>query len=300
MKGYQFKLANTCNMCGSEVSSHKFLGRRLNGSQGKNPSKKIGITTSILKCDTCGLIYPNPLPIPIDIQDHYGIPPESYWKESNFNFELNFFSPVIDRVKSIRPLERGSKILDIGVGLGQAMKSMESLGFDVHGIEPSVPFYERAINKMGVSPDKLSLKTVEEAEYPDDFFDFITFGAVLEHLYDPSEAISKAIKWLKPGGIIHIEVPSSEWLTHKIFNFYYKIRGLDFVANLSPMHEPYHLYEFNLKSFRIHGEKNGYRVARYDFYVCETFLPKKLDFIIKPYMRKKDKGMQLCVYLQKN
>ena len=83
-------------------------------------------------------------------------------------------------------------------------------------------------------------------------------------------------------------------------NFYYKLRGLEYVANFSPMHEPYHLYEFDLKTFKINGEKLGYKLARFDYYVCDTFLPKSLDFILKPYMRKKNKGMQLCVFLKKD
>jgi SAM-dependent methyltransferase len=192
------------------------------------------------------------------------------------------------------------KTLDIGAGLGKAMKSMQLSGFESYGIEPSIPFYERALTLMKISPDRLKNVPIEEADYPDNFFDFITFGAVLEHLYDPNDAIQKVLKWLKPGGVIHIEVPSSEWFTHKLVNFYYKLRGLDYVANLSPMHEPYHLYEFDLKTFNLNGDKLGYKIARYDYFVCDTFLPKSLDFMLKPYMRKTNKGMQLSIYLKKN
>ena len=65
------------------------------------------------------------------------------------------------------------------------------------------------------------------------------------------------------------------------------------------MHEPYHLYEFGLDSFTKNGAKLGYSIARHDYYVCQTFMPKFLDFILKPYMKRTKKGMQLCVYLQK-
>jgi 2-polyprenyl-3-methyl-5-hydroxy-6-metoxy-1,4-benzoquinol methylase len=299
MDRYTFKKIDNCNTCDAPSSSHKILGKRLNGSQGKVPHKKIGVTTTVMKCQNCGLIFSNPLPIPFDIQDHYGLPPESYWKNEYFTVDPSYFNTVIEKVGEIIPLEQGMKSLDIGAGLGKAMKSMEMSGFDSYGIEPSIPFHERALSLMNISPDKLKLSSIEDAEYPENYFDFITFGAVLEHLYDPNDSISKAIKWLKPGGIIHIEVPSSDWFTHKIINFYYKLRGLDYVGNLSPMHEPFHLYEFGLKSFLLNGEKLGYKVARHDYYVCQTFMPKFLDPILKPYMRKTNKGMQLCVYLQK-
>lgn len=287
-------------MCGASVSNFKIMGRRLNGSQGKSPQKKIGLTTSVIKCNNCNLIFSSPLPIPFDIQSHYGIPPEEYWKNAYFKVDSSYFIAVTDIVKNLMVLEKGMKTLDIGAGLGKAMRSMNDSGFDSYGIEPSIPFYERALTLMKISPDRLKNVPIEEADYPDDFFDFITFGAVLEHLYDPNDAIQKVLKWLKPGGVIHIEVPSSEWFTHKLVNFYYKLRGLGYVANLSPMHEPYHLYEFDLKTFNLNGDKLGYKIARYDYFVCDTFLPKSLDFMLKPYMRKTNKGMQLSIYLKKN
>ena len=176
---------------------------------------------------------------------------------------------------------------------------MNEQGFDAYGLEPSETFHERAISKMGINADRLKLSMVEEADYPENFFDFISFGVVLEHLYDPSSAIKKAIQWLKPNGVIHIEVPSADWLINKIINTYYKAIGSDYVANLSPMHEPYHLYEFSLQSFKQNAKLNNYEVAFHEYFVCQTFMPKIADYFLKPYMRRTNKGMQLCVWLRK-
>ena len=55
-------------------------------------------------------------------------------------------------------------------------------------------------------------------------FDFISFGAVLEHLYDPDFAISRALQWLKPDGLIHLEVPSANWLVRRSVNAYFRLR----------------------------------------------------------------------------
>ena len=96
------------------------------------------------------------------------------------------------------------------------MIALKKAGFDSYGLEPSVPFYNKAIDKMGISPHALVLSKIEDAKYPDNFFDFITFGAVLEHLYNPSLSITTALRWLKPKGIIHIEVPSSDWLISRL------------------------------------------------------------------------------------
>lgn len=298
-KRYYFNHIDNCNMCGSNSDKHKILGKRLNGSQRKNPKNKIGITTTIVKCTNCGLIYSNPQPVPFDIQDHYGVPPESYWKEDYFTVSDNYFQVEIERLKTLLDFKNGMKSLDIGAGIGKQMIALSKAGFETYGFEPSKQFYERAISKMGISPDKLKLGMIEEVEYPDNQFDFISFGAVLEHLYDPSGSILKALRWLKSNGIIHIEVPSSDWLIGKIINLFYKIKGTDYVGNLSPMHEPFHLYEFSLKSFKEHSRQNGYELAFHEYYVCQTFMPKIFDYILKPYMHWTNTGMQLCVWLRK-
>lgn len=289
----------TCNMCGSKADKHKILGKRLNSSQGKNPKNKIGITTTIVKCTNCGLIYSNPQPVPFDIQDHYGVPPESYWEENYFTVTDNYFQGEIERLKTLLDFREGTKSLDIGAGLGKQMIALSKTGFDAYGFEPSIQFHKIAVSKMGINPEKLKLGMIEEIEYPENHFDFISFGAVLEHLYDPSDSILKAMKWLKPNGIIHIEVPSSDWLIGKIINLVYKLKRTDYVGNLSPMHEPFHLYEFGLKSFEEHARQHGYELAFYEYYVCQTFMPKIADYILKPYMRWTNMGMQICVWLRK-
>jgi len=296
---YYFNYIDTCNMCNSNVDTHKILGKRLNRSQGKNPKNKIGITTTIAKCSDCGLIYSNPQPVPFDLQDHYGVPPEEYWKKDYFIIDPNYFQTELTQLKKLIDFKPGMKSLDIGAGLGKAMIALTNAGFDSYGFEPSKQFYERAISKMGINPDKIKLGMMEEMEYPENSFDFISFGAVLEHLYDPSDSIIRAMKWLKPNGIMHIEVPSSDWLINKIINLFYRIKRTDYVGNISPMHEPFHLHEFGLKSFNEHAVNNNYELAFHEYYVCQTFMPKALDFVLKPYMEKTKTGMQLCVWLRK-
>ncbi len=296
---YKFKQIDYCNICGSITKNHKVLGKRLNKSQGKNPAGKTGITTTICKCRNCGLIYSNPQPIPINIQDHYGIPPEDYWKDDYFKVDENYFKGEIKIVKKLLDFKPGMKSLDIGAGLGKQMITLSKAGFDTYGFEPSEPFYKRAISQMGIHSKKLKKAMIEDIEYPKNYFDFISFGSVLEHLYNPSYSIIKALKWLKPNGIIHIEVPSSDWLVNKIINLFYKIKLTDYVGNISPMHEPFHLYEFALKSFKYHAIKNSYKIAYYEYYVCQTYMPKFFDKILTPYMKKTNTGMQLCVWLQK-
>lgn len=297
---YNFQLVTNCNMCGVSLKGAKVLGRRMNQTQGIRPKRKIGISTTVMKCQSCGLIFSNPLPVPETMEQHYKTPPESYWHEDYFKINKDYFKPQIDTFFSLYETSEDLIALDIGAGIGKCMRALENNGFTVYGLEPSEPFYKRAVEKMKVSEEKVKLASLENSDYSENVFDFITFGAVLEHLYDPSGAIIKTLKWLKPNGLIHIEVPSSDWLTNKIFNLIYKVQGLDYVANISPMHNPFHLYEFGLNSFKLHAINNKYEIAKHNYMVCDSFLPSIFDSFIKPLMNKTNTGMQLEIWLRKS
>lgn len=299
-KKYSFFEVPVCNMCNAATSKNKVMGIRLNTSQGFRPKQKTGIAISVIKCRTCHLIYSNPLPVPFNIQDHYGLPPEEYWKTTQFSWDESYFATEINDLKKLMPITHGMKSLDIGAGLGRTMKSLEKAGFDSYGFEPSEPFYQNAIAKMNIDPAKIKLGQIESLEYESNFFDFITFGAVLEHLYNPADSIKKALEWLKPGGIIHIEVPSSSHLPTRLINLFYKLSGTNYVSNISPMHAPFHLYEFSHLSFRQYATKLNYTIATYRYEPCEVLnFPKFSHPLLKFLMKKTNTGLQLIIWLKK-
>src|SRR5688500_7433409 len=174
---YYFEEVLNCEMCGDPTINHKLLGQRLNTSQGLKPWQKEGISVSVKKCKNCSLIYSSPQPIPADIQDHYGIPPEDYWQEDRLVWHSTYFQKEIDKAKELLNIYEGMLALDVGAGVGKGMKSLMNAGFDTYGMEPSEPFYKRAIEKMGIDQKDLKLGMVEDVDYPPDTFDFITFGA---------------------------------------------------------------------------------------------------------------------------
>jgi 2-polyprenyl-3-methyl-5-hydroxy-6-metoxy-1,4-benzoquinol methylase len=297
---YTFRPVERCNMCRASADKFRLMGQRLNDSQGFRPSKKIGITTRVVQCSECGLIFANPTPIPNDIQDHYGVVPEEYWKSEYFQVNEEDFMEEVNWLKKLKTIRPGMKYLDIGAGLGKQMIVLQNQGFDVYGIEPSIQFYSYAIEKMGIDKDHLQLSSIESAKFEANSFDFISFGSVLEHLYDPSSGLYNALQWLKPDGLIHIEVPNARWLMSKIINTAYWITGKDYVGNISPMHVPYHLFEFSLESFQKNGLINKYAIRDSGYYVCDTYFPKIFDPILKTWMKNTGTGMQLTVWLEKN
>jgi len=196
--------------------------------------------------------------------------------------------------------EQSLSALDIGTGLGRTMAALTKAGFDTYGLEASETFRRMAIDRVGIPEARLQHSSVEDAIWSDESFHFINFGAVLEHFYDPALCLQRAMQWLKPGGVIHIEVPSSNYLIHSCINIFYKLIGTSYVANLSPMHNPYHLYEFTPKSFARLGERLGFVVAQSSFHPASgRFVPWPLYPVLYRLMMATDTGMQLTVWLRK-
>lgn len=312
MVSYTFNEQASCLMCGTHSSENRVLGLRLNRRQGWKPRKHHGFAVTIRRCHSCGLTYPDPLPIPASINDHYAVPPEDYWTDDYFSIDEGHLASetshashimgMLARATSTVNLHSVSslKALDIGAAIGKGMLALDRAGFEAWGLEPSPTFRQMAIERSGIQADRLQLSSVEDAKWPDNHFNYITFGAVLEHLYNPALCLMRAMSWLRPGGIIHAEVPSSDYLLHHLLNGYYRLIGSSYVANLSPMHAPYHLYEFTPRSFSILGKNIGFEVAEFSYHPASgRFVPRKLYPFFYPLMKATNTGMQLTIYLRK-
>jgi len=223
--------------------------------------------------------------------------PEDYWRPHQLESDASYFVAEVQRFRSMWQGTRTPRALDVGAGLGKAMKALDDQGFDTYGLEPSASFRDLAVSR-GIAEDRIKLAALEDAEYDPQTFDFVTFGAVLEHLHDPAIAIERALGWLAAGGLVQLEVPSSRWLIARLLNGLYRAQGLDYVTNLSPMHPPYHLYEFTVKSFEEHSKRAGYEVAYHRYYAGETFLPSFADVAAQRLMDATRTGMQLEVWLR--
>lgn len=297
---YIFRNISNCNMCGAPSKSFKVIGKRQNKSQGTSPKKNIAITTTIIKCKNCGLIFSNPLPIPIEIGQHYNILPEEYFSNNYLLKNEEGSAGIKLFLQTYAGLCPNSKVLDVGSGMGFTIKKLLEFGCDAYGVEASVPFYNFSIEKNKVPKERIYQCAFENLNIKKEQFDIIIFQAVLEHVINPSESIKKTMDLLKPGGIVFIEVPSSKWLFSKIYNTYFKLIGTDYVTNLSPMHIPYHLYEFTYKSFKENGKLHNYSIKEIFYWVCNSNKKDFLNLFLNRIMSKTNTGMEIVVLLQKN
>jgi SAM-dependent methyltransferase len=73
-----------------------------------------------------------------------------------------------------------------------------------------------------------------DAPFAGESFDVITCFDVLEHVYRPADLMAKMRNWLKPDGIIYIQVPNIESAEARVFRSYW--HGLEL---------PRHLFHFS-------------------------------------------------------
>ena len=120
----------------------------MNRSQGFRPTQKVGISTTVVRCTACGLVYSNPLPVPESMSQHYGVPPESYWVKEYFVLDDAYFGSQIDRFFKLHGRDSEAlQALDVGAGVGKCMIALERRGFSAFGIEP--PFMPARLIQWG-------------------------------------------------------------------------------------------------------------------------------------------------------
>jgi SAM-dependent methyltransferase len=117
---------------------------------------------------------------------------------------ISHFVPGREEIRFISYLDgihKGSRILDIGSGMGFHLRRLEALGFtDLRGIDP---FLKEETVKAG----KITILRKYLANYEEKDFDLITLQHTFEHLPNPQETLRMVYDKLLPGRYCVIRVP---------------------------------------------------------------------------------------------
>ena len=245
---------------------------RVLGSRGGEAHRSLaGAKTRIVKCRACGLIYPNPMPYPAGEDTRYTN--VSGYFEDVMAVEDEGQRQLGDTLagEAERRLGRRGRFLDVGCGRGEVVRAAQERGWQAEGCDLSAEFVQYAREVNGV---EAHAATLEQMRYPDASFDVVTLVEVIEHLYEPAETVRELSRVVKPGGLVYLSTPNEESIYQSLGNLYYKARGRDWVVNLCPTWNLYHIHGFSPRLLRRVLEGNDFAVEELVVYPGTFAVPR--------------------------
>lgn len=135
-------------------------------------------------------------------------------------------------------IEKGSKILEVGSGLGYLTYAFNKAGYDCVGLDYSDTATDFANNLFG---KKYSQGTIESfSESNKEKYDVVIATEVLEHVVDPVGFVEHSLRVLKSGGRLILTTPIKDihpkgtiWETEPapIHLWWYTEKGIESIAN---------------------------------------------------------------------
>src|SRR3989338_536550 len=128
------------------------------------------------------------------------------------NSRLNF---LLEHIKPGRILDVGN--LDKN-GYVHKILLEKMAGSEIHGLD----IIDQATVGLDFSHQKIG--SFENMDYPDDFFDAVYAGEIIEHTWKPKQTLDGFYRILKPGGILILDTPNVYAISRIIR---YLIKGQD-------------------------------------------------------------------------
>ena len=140
-----------------------------------------------------------------------------------------------------------ARLLEIGCGNGSMLEKMQKRGWRVEGVE----FDPECVERVQARGLKCYGRDLRELALPEETFEAIYLGHVIEHLYEPGGFLKECWRVLKRDGHLVMTTPSSQSWCHK--HYRQDWRGLE---------SPRHLQIFNSRSLRRLTEEGGFDRCR--------------------------------------
>lgn len=242
---------------------------------------------SIIRCNNCGLSYIDPFPEKAKhvkfhnsqyFQNYYGTSIGDFYinKGRAFQEEMQIKN---SRLSYVSRFCKTGKILDVGTGQGLFSVAAKQRGWDTYATDISSYVCEFLSKNKDI---KMFNGYLEEADFPENYFDVVTIWHVLEHTYDPFVTLSKIKKLLKVGGHLFIAIPNTLIIETYLRKFFNK-------PHFREDADEWHFYSFNPKSLKILLDRLNFQVEDFG---SEYYL--KSNKIDMPYNRISEILLRLC------
>jgi SAM-dependent methyltransferase len=212
----------------SQLTAKKRFCAACGSSEGIERGEKNGFT--LISCRSCGTLYAYGA-TPAESAHDY----DSYYNQENLAVP-DFINRRLDEiVGDFSPYKQNGRLLDIGFGAGSLMEAAARAGWTTLGVEVSPP----AIEHVGRLGFEVFCGELQEAHYPDRYFDVVTASEILEHVDAPRALVSEIARILRPGGLFWATTPHGKGVSAKALGLKWSV--------ISP---PEHLQLFSVRSMK--------------------------------------------------
>lgn len=239
----------SCNICHSDKT--RSLGIR------ESPLGDARLVTHLVKCSSCGFIYPNPIPRldEREIQERFKNP-EDYFAGKVTSQRIEKYEKVIETIEKYKP-QKGS-LLDVGCGRGEFAYAAGKRNWNITGTEVSRSFADYAKEKFSIN---VLIGDISDLELPDAKFDVVCLNSVIQYVQDPKRTLERIKTLLKTGGILYIEVTNEDAFVFRAGDLFKSVCALKkSTTHLSPLFPSYQLYGFNKKSLSEALRQTGFKI----------------------------------------
>ncbi len=181
---------SACDICGHETP--ETLGERSFVVDGR--TSRFAMTFRDAVCPDCGFVFAAERPDEDFLM--------AYYRDAHIGHrggETHFDAEARASTVS-RHVPSGGQIVEVGANDGAFTQILRSHGFDAFGFDPNEAEEARDVAK-GFAGSDASTRPVSSA-------DAVVAYYVLEHVISPREWLAELASYLKPGGILIVEVPN--------------------------------------------------------------------------------------------
>jgi SAM-dependent methyltransferase len=158
----------------------------------------------VVRCTNCGHMQLEPMPPEDVLESAYADAASGDYVEEEAG-QRETARRILNRIAP-HLIREPARLLDLGCWVGFLLAEARARGWEATGIEPSKYASEFAREQLGLD---VRTEDLFEAELPDESFDVVVLGDVIEHLVDPGGALDRIARLLAPGGVLAMMLPDA-------------------------------------------------------------------------------------------